>query len=496
VLIAILKDSVGELVGSNQVVYPDAFEGAAASIRYTYTKAGFEQDIVIQGNLPDPAAMGLNPARARLGVLTAFFDTNNPVAKNGPTDATDGLSDATLTFGSLKMGQGRAFSIGNTEPSRPPANMTPASWLNWMTNAARQSSSKGTSTYKRWFQLNGHNFLMEEVPYRRVAAQLRQLPAATGRSGIIATNLFAANSILNGVSAEPLPQKQLSKSEIGNPPSLRFGAANRKSAMTRLSRADWDRTRALVLDYVIATSYEGGSFTFQGNTTYYVTGPCDFYNVTLEGGTVIKYENVNNVDPIRMSWNYATAFIEVDGTLSCNTSSYLPAVFTAADDNTVGETISGSTGNPSGNYYANPAIYYVGYDGNFNLSNVRINYAQKAVWAGDYYRTILSDSEVNNCQIMAILGLGDDAGWMSLTCNNCLYNSPSGILVMDNGWGGGYYSLNNCTFNNVYCLAYCPNEVVYDYNYCYAVNCIFANSSLYVDGNYFSLQGSYMDGHK
>jgi len=35
-------------------------------------------------------------------------------------------------------------------------------------------------------------------------------------------------------------------------------------------------------------------------------------------------------------------------------------IFTAADDNTVGQTIYYSTGYPQGNYYANPAIYASG----------------------------------------------------------------------------------------------------------------------------------------
>src|SRR5262249_1652210 len=48
VLIAELKHSVGRLVRSNQVVYPNAFTDFKADLRYTYTKAGFEQDIVLQ----------------------------------------------------------------------------------------------------------------------------------------------------------------------------------------------------------------------------------------------------------------------------------------------------------------------------------------------------------------------------------------------------------------------------------------------------------------
>lgn len=41
VFLALLTNSVGELVAPNVVVYPNAFEGVAASLRYTYTISGF-----------------------------------------------------------------------------------------------------------------------------------------------------------------------------------------------------------------------------------------------------------------------------------------------------------------------------------------------------------------------------------------------------------------------------------------------------------------------
>ena len=62
VLFAILTNSI-ETAGSNKVIYPDAFEGATASLRYTYTKAGFEQDVIVQGQLPVPDSFGLNEPR-------------------------------------------------------------------------------------------------------------------------------------------------------------------------------------------------------------------------------------------------------------------------------------------------------------------------------------------------------------------------------------------------------------------------------------------------
>ena len=369
-LIAILTNSVGGLVNSNEVVYPDAFEGAAASLHYKYTKAGFEQDVVVQGQLPDPGTLGLNPARTRLGVLTAFFDNNNPVTTPEPTDPVDGLSDATLTFGAMKMGRGRAFSIGNTEQS--------------------PSFFEGTPTYKRWFQLNGHNFLMEEVPYQRVAAQLEQLPAATGRAGIIATNLFAANSILNGVSAGPLLPAQSSKSDIGN----------RNPKMARLSRAGWDKTPALVLDYV--TVGYGGNYTFQGDTTYYISGPVTWQQSTVEGGAVLKYAS-----GAQLTLVYPPVWLA---------SAYRPVIFTAKDDNTVGETISGSTGNPAS--YSSALVF--GYSPT-TISNFRISYAYNAIVLNMSGSPVFSNGQIVNCPYGFAFGSG--SSYINLAVRNLLFAS-------------------------------------------------------------------------
>ena len=463
VLIAILTNSVGELVGSNQVLYPNAFEGAAASIRYTYTKAGFEQDIVVQGQLPDPGTLGLNPARARLGVLTAFFDTNNPVATSGPTDPQTGLSDTTLRFGAMTMTKGRAFSVGDGEQTPPPASVTPANLVNWITNAAQRTSASGaTPSYKRWFQLNGRNFLMEEVPYRRVAAQLQQLPPATGRLNTVSTNLFATDLFLDAI-----PARLLSLPASGEPV---------KPQTMRLTRVDWDQTRAVVLDYQVVSA--GGDYTFQGDTTYFVSGSCYFNNVILEGGTVIKYPNVNSVPGTQIGAWTASSYIEVDEALTCQTSSYHPAVFTAADDNTAGEPLPyplSSGGLPSG-FYANPAIFFDSPYYSVSLSNVRVNYAELAFLVGDNISLTVSDSQVYATGIMALLGMNDGYSYytMTLTDNNCLYSGPSGggFVVLDYGNGGDSYNLNNCTMANVYCMSFASNPVD---AYGNAVNSIFAN---------------------
>lgn len=47
VLIAQVKDCQGQIVNSNQIIYSDAFVGVRANVRYTYTRAGLEQDVVL-----------------------------------------------------------------------------------------------------------------------------------------------------------------------------------------------------------------------------------------------------------------------------------------------------------------------------------------------------------------------------------------------------------------------------------------------------------------
>ena len=138
-----------------------------------------------------------------------------------------------------------------------------------------------------------------------------------------------------------------------------------------------------------------------------------------------------------------------------------------------------STGNPAGNFYANPAIYA---PGSVSLSNVRISYAEQAVWvAGSGSRLALSDSQVYDCQAMAVLGSGGYGSGLTLTCNNFRCDAPYyGIFVYDNGGGGNSYGLTNCTLNNVYYLV--AGQNYYYYNQGNAVNCVFASGYMNVTG--------------
>jgi len=95
------------------VLYPDAFTGLKADLLYIYTKAGFEQDVILREQPPTPESFGLS-ANARLQVLTEFFDPPQPTVTTTklPNQAGIALTNENLDFGVMKMVPGRAFLVG------------------------------------------------------------------------------------------------------------------------------------------------------------------------------------------------------------------------------------------------------------------------------------------------------------------------------------------------------------------------------------------------
>ncbi|MDB6122329.1 MAG: hypothetical protein JWQ71_1322 [Pedosphaera sp.] len=305
VLIAELQDSIGQLVAPNQVIYTNAFTDFNVDVRYTYTKAGVEQDIILRQQPPSPSDYGLNPASSRLQVLTEF---ENPPTPTITTNASPEASDQKLDFGTMKMGRGKAFSIGNPSDSQSSVRIA-----------------------KQWATLNGRKFLVEEVHYSAITNQLESLPPPPP----ILTNA----SILRRTSASDTALHKVSPKRL-LPPML---IAKRSTKTMQTAMIDLRNKPGFLLDFDLTGSQT--NTIFAANTTYYVSGTVDLYGQTvIEGGTVIKYDNS---DTAKLVFH--------DTNVVCKTGPYRPAIFTAKDDNTFGTTISGSTGTPSG-YYGGAAI--------------------------------------------------------------------------------------------------------------------------------------------
>ena len=161
VLLATTQDSVGGLVGDNEVLYTNAFDGVKADVLYIYTKAGLEQDVILRVAPPPPESFGLNPATTRLRVLTEFF--NPPVPAQTTSKGPDGVADTTLDFGAMQIGRGRAFLAGT-----------------------RGTTNDSTAVTKQWAVVSGRTLLVESVPYSRVAALMAGLPAKNASGSLFA----------------------------------------------------------------------------------------------------------------------------------------------------------------------------------------------------------------------------------------------------------------------------------------------------------------------
>ena len=156
-----------------------------------------------------------------------------------------------------------------------------------------------------------------------------------------------------------------------------------RAAAIRVAKADLNPRPGFVVDWVLLNS--AANQTLQGDITYYISGTTILSGVTtIEGGTIVKYTN--------------GVQLKIQGTLNCLTAPYRPAIFTAKDDDTVGDTINGSTGNPGTNYYASTALFID--DNQSDLHNVRISYAKQALYY-DYdtgYPHSLSHAQLVHCQ--------------------------------------------------------------------------------------------------
>ena len=398
VLIAALTSSVGVQVSPNQIVYPDAFTGFKADLVCTYRRGSFECDLVFREQPHPPEYYGLNSQSARIELLTEFFNTPEPAQSQMGVDPRSGLSDTTLRFGSVIMDHGKAFIIGD---------------------ASQSGSDMGTPVFKSWLHLAGRTFLVEEVPYPKIASSLQSLPMTAMNDTV------PQNSILDRVS----PTRLLVPSRLAQKDSTK---------VVQLARADFNQKRGVVMDYV-AVNVDTNNFTFQSDTTYLIGnssgGGINFYGTTtFEGGTVIKFWTNPTNGCVMQSWN----------TNVCDTGPYRPAIFTSMNDNTVGESVSvGGT----------PMYYTEALAGDATTATqwkyIHVRYCQYGIQGNTHLS--VSDSQFVNCEYpffvywgpcyltndllvninSAFYGNAFQATAYHLTIDNCTNNQ----LVVD-FWGG------------------------------------------------------------
>ena len=111
-----------------------------------FTPSGLDQDVVLHEAPPSPAACGLNPQSARLQIWTESFSPPEPRVTTGEQDGI--FHDAYLDFGSLVMVPGAAlFTQGQADPA----------------------PVESGSIFKHWAQVEQRNWLVEEIPFEKIA---------------------------------------------------------------------------------------------------------------------------------------------------------------------------------------------------------------------------------------------------------------------------------------------------------------------------------------
>ncbi len=418
VVIARLQDSEGQLISDNQVLYPNAFEGVKADVQYTYRREGFEQDVILREQPPTPESFGMDSATTELEVFTEFI--NPPAASVKDSNDDNGLeADQEIGWGDVMLGRGKAFNLGDQTTPAPVA--------------------------KRYVKIQGRYFLLEKVPVEDIQQDVVKLPEQ------------AANPV-------KLPVMAFNRLTLPKTPLARSGASPMRLASSALP------DKGYVLDYVTINSDQTG-YTFQGDTTYYISGTVALYGTnTFEGGAVLKFAT-NGV---------VTMHPGGSGLLGINwpAVAYRPVIFTAKDDNTVGENISGSTGNPTG-YYGNPMLTLATFSPQTALTDLRISYANTAVgcYSGNFK---FNDVQVVNCQN------GFSLGSANVSLGNALFaNTKTNIIFQ----GGSTLTAQNATFSGSSILATAPSSP--NGSYLALTNCVLANVTNLVSGSLVTTNGNF-----
>ncbi|HTV43496.1 MAG TPA: LamG-like jellyroll fold domain-containing protein [Candidatus Sulfotelmatobacter sp.] len=379
-IIASITNCTGTLISSNEALYEDAFDGISGSILYTVKAGSFNQDVIWQQNI-DPADYGFPTNSTRIQIFTAL---NGPEPKQTERPLKAGFTDHTLKFGQLKFGPGRAFSSAST------------------------NRFGGAPIEKDIETINGQMYLVESVEFRDIKKDLASLPRVSvrGTKNQSRDRMARRSRAKMGEEAVRRP-KGLEELAIPVPHSTAkatFAVKNRRNML-----AEALEPKGVIADYVALPATEPDPMVFAGDETYFVDGEADFDNVVIEGGSCIKYPNDT------------TAYIEVDGSLTCETQPYLEAVFTSADDDSVGISMngiwSGYTGTIQSGGYANPALAI-----------------EEADWEEPGVGTVLSDLRICDAAT-AVAGYGT-VNATNVQVNNC-------------GYGFSFYIENEGAFGNV-----------------------------------------------
>jgi hypothetical protein len=344
VLIAGIRDSIGQLFLPNQVLYANAFSGVMADIRYAYARDGFEQDVILRENPAPPSSYGLDNESSVLEVWTEFVEAPEPVKR---ADSIGNVTDETLSFGKMRMMRGGAFALD------APLNRMSAAPVG-----------------KTWLVDNGRRFLIESVRHSSILAELQTLPQ-------LQAALKRAPSVPLGSPPDagkmPAARSRLALLNEIEPPKPGVAQPVRLAIDKSLLRGK----PGLVLDFVLLES-DLDDYTFQCDTEYLISGGFNIWGtLILEGGVVIKVATTNDV--VMQPW----------GNVICKSDPYRPIVFTSQNDTTIGTDLS----SPGSSAYYH-GILACGQTTGLEFKHLKVSYA---LYGLQGYGMKIRDSQFISC---------------------------------------------------------------------------------------------------
>ncbi len=249
-MFATLTNSTAQIIGTTRVSYPSAFSGVDASIAYSYTRAGFSQEIRFNEMPPDPAEWGLNPATSHLLLITEFVQAPTPsVHTNAWPSGMETMQNQELDFGQMKMTVGFAF------------------------RSSTNNRKRGIPTAKQWQTLSGRTVLVERLQWSRVRAEAAGLPAFGSGS----TN--SSHASING------PVRWFAQGNLPPPPPKDTVAPSDPIKMF----AAMPKKDEFIADYDIVSG--GSGWYFWGGYTFLITDETWLQYAEFDPGAVVKFSD-------------------------------------------------------------------------------------------------------------------------------------------------------------------------------------------------------------
>lgn len=349
VILGTVRDTAGELTAPNEVTYRSAFDGLDASIRVTYRRAGMSADLILNEMPPEPAAFGLSD-QSRLELYTEFHpamplprQTTRLLRSEPEPDLRKQMvepdfTDTILEFGDYSMPTGTAFEMNEAaSPSKVPVA-------------------------KRLSVIDGRPVLIEAVEWQAAKPLMSALiPANRNEKSVQRAAVEKGAKPGLGEASDNHSSKRLARHIPQRPQPGRIQSI--QEARVRNS----SHSPAFVLDYSLVAG--STNMTFASDKTYFVKSDVYLYGNTVFENAVIKYTNYP-----------ASAALRIKGTVEFKTTDYTPLVLTSQNDNSIGESLPWSTGNPWTNYCGLPALEIDSYTSGqtATIKHVRVSHAYTA----------------------------------------------------------------------------------------------------------------------